>query len=183
MLAQDLELYSKDEKAEADLGAALCDKLNRRLAQLKSLCRKHFGAAYVSLAPLSQLNLDQIDQSQVIVVFDRVIAHIEQLPSQEMVALDAEGVAVLHDMLAELRGYRAAIAEADTEDFRAILENRFAQNSGALGLALGKLCERSLVAAGNVSRGADIAIKNYERGASLVEIVSSVGDMYPGGTS
>ncbi|MEM7295844.1 MAG: hypothetical protein AAF330_04335, partial [Pseudomonadota bacterium] len=134
MLASDLELYAADEKSREALGETLSAVLDKRIEGFKSLCRLHFGASYQALGPLAQLSLDHIDKDEVIKLFDAAIKRIEKLPHGDTVALAVEGQFVLNDMLDELRIHRAAIAEASSDAFRHLLEKRFAQASGSLGL-------------------------------------------------
>ncbi len=180
ILASELEVFSKDARARSDLGETLSGMLDTRIELLKTLCRQHFGPSYLALAPLAQLKLDQVDQEQVIAIFDHAIGFVEGLPSPDMVALDVEGVAVLRDMLQELRTYRAAIAEASTEAFQGLLEDRFAQSSGALGLTLTRFFERSVTATGQVGKAADVVIKQNKRVTSLLDIVEVVASGFGG---
>ncbi len=180
ILASELELFSKDGRARDDLGETLSGLLDTRIEMLKGLCRQHFGPSYLALAPLAQLRLEQVDQQEVIAIFDHAIGFVEALPNPEMVALDAEGVAVLRDMLEELRTYRAAIAEATSDDFQSLLEDRFAQSSGALGLSLTRFYERSVTASGKVGKAADAVIKQNKRVTSLLDIVEAVSSGFGG---
>ncbi len=180
ILASELELFSKDGRARDDLGETLSGLLDTRIDMLKGLCREHFGPSYLALAPLAQLRLEQVDQQEVIEIFDHAIGFVEALPNPEMVALDAEGVAVLRDMLEELRTYRAAIAEATSDDFQSLLEDRFAQSSGALGLSLNRFYERSVTASGKVGKAADAVIKQNKRVTSLLDIVEAVASWFGG---
>ncbi len=180
ILASELELFSKDGRARDDLGETLSGLLDTRIEMLKGLCRQHFGPSYLALAPLAQLRLEQVDQQEVIAIFDHAIGFVEALPNPEMVALDAEGVAVLRDMLEELRTYRAAIAEATSDDFQTLLEDRFAQSSGALGLSLTRFYERSVTASGKVGKAADAVIKQNKRVTSLLDIVEAVSSGFGG---
>ena len=180
ILASELELFSKDGRARDDLGETLSGLLDTRIEMLKGLCRQHFGPSYLALAPLAQLRLEQVDQQEVIAIFDHAIGYVEALPNPEMVALDAEGVAVLRDMLEELRAYRAAIAEATSDDFQSLLEDRFAQSSGALGLSLTRFYERSVTASGKVGKAADAVIKQNKRVTSLLDIVEAVSSGFGG---
>jgi hypothetical protein len=181
LLAQELETYAKHEKAANDLGPDLDRVLESRIGGLKKLCRQHFGPAYLTLAPLSQLNFDQVDQAEVIAVFDRAITWLETLPAADHVPLDAEGMAVFRDMQRELHDYRAAIGEASTDEFRAMLEERFAAQSGAMGLSLGRYYERSAKAAGSVGAGTDKVIKQYKRVTTLAGIKEFIEGMISSG--
>ncbi len=143
MLAQDLESFSKEEKAVADIGPELAKRLDIRIDGLRRLCRSYFAPSYLSLAPLADISLEQIDKDQVVDLFDRALDQMRSQPSDDLVALDAEGMAVLEDMKREVADYRAAIAEAATDDFREMMEARMAQCSGALGLSLGRFWQRS----------------------------------------
>lgn len=64
-LSKDLELMSKDQKAKDGLGDTLHAMLVDRIEGLKGLCRRHFGPAYTSLAPLAQLTLEHVEQDEV----------------------------------------------------------------------------------------------------------------------
>ncbi|MCB5197632.1 hypothetical protein LGQ03_00110 [Loktanella sp. TSTF-M6] len=178
--ASELELFAKDAKARTDLGDTLADRLDVRIEQLKGLCRLHFGPSYVTLAPLSELTLDQVDQDEVVRIFDDAIARLHDLPTGGLVALDAEGFAILDEMRRELRENRAAIAEATTEEFRKILEGRLAQGAGALGLSLTKFYQRSVAAGGDLVRGADAVIRTNRRLSGLDDILDQVLNL-PGG--
>ncbi len=182
MLAQELEFYSKDQKAVDDLGATLFAVLENRLKQLKRLCRQHFGPSYVSLAPLAQLTLEQIEQDEVLRILDEALKRMDMLPSEDLYALDASGRAVLDNMLRELGDTRAAIANATDEEFVAILEARFAESSGALGLSIGKFYESSAQAMGKISQRVDIAIRTQKRAKGLDAILDAVKDLGGGGT-
>ena len=179
-LADDLEAFSKQEVARADLGPVLSQRLDDRIDTLKDVCRRHFGPSYLTLAPLAGLNFDQIDQETVLAGFDAAIGAVARLPTDDLVALDPEGLAILRDMLDELRSYRAAIAEASTDEFREMLESRFAQRSGAAGLTLTRLYDKSATALGTASTKADIAIRTHKRFNGLKDIWDAVRDVWPG---
>lgn len=179
-IASELEAFSKDQKARADLGETLAGMLDTRIGKLKALCRKHFGPSYVTLAPLAQLTLDQISQEAVLDLFDDAISRIENLPSANLVKLDHEGLAVLHDMRRELTDFRAAIGEASTEEFQAMLEGRFAQVSGALGLTLNRFYFRSAAAGGKLADKADQMAKRGKQVKNLWDILQSVSENWNG---
>ena len=179
-IASELEAFSKDQKARADLGVTLAGMLDTRIGKLKALCRKHFGPSYVTLAPLAQLTLDQISQDAVLDLFDDAISRIESLPSANLVKLDHEGLAVLHDMRRELTDFRAAIGEASTEEFQAMLEGRFAQVSGALGLTLNRFYLRSAAAGGKLADNADQVAKRGKQVKNLWDILQSVSENWNG---
>lgn len=174
MLAQELESFSKEEKAAADLGPKLSEILDRRLEGLKSLCRSYFAPSYLSLAPLADVSLDQIDKDQVVNLFDRALDQIRALPSEGLFALDAEGMAVLEDMKREVADYRVAIAEASTDEFRELMEARMAQSAGGLALSFGRFLQRSSQAYGSVSKGTDETIKQYRRAKTLGDLMEVV---------
>jgi len=171
-LAQDLEEFSKDEKAVKDIGDALAKRLNDRLDGLKTLCRKHFGPAYLALAPLSELNFDQIDQTEVLRLFDETINWLEAVDSKNHVPIDGEGMAIFKDMQRELHTYRAAILEATSDEFREMLEGRFAAQAGAFGLTVGRYYQRSAEAAEVIDTATDEVIAQYEKAKTLAEIAA-----------
>lgn len=105
------------------------------------------------------------------------------LPSAELLALDHDGMMVLEDMVRELHEYRAAIAEATSDEFREMLEARFAESSGAFGLTIGRFVEKSSEAVEDASRKTDIAIKQWKRANSLRDILDAVNEMPLGGGS
>lgn len=181
MLSNDLEIFSKDEKATSDLGTTLKKILDTRLDNLKRLCRTHFGPAYETLAPLAGLKFDQISQDEVLRMFNDAIAWIESLDDGQFIPLDGEGVAVFHDMRQELYDYRAAIEEANTDDFRRILEDRFAASSGAMGLAVGRFVERSADAAGKTNSAAVTLAKGQKTAKGLYDIMQPIIDFLAGG--
>ena len=183
MLAQELELYSKDSNAVPDLGDTLYAVLQNRLMQLKRLCRQHFRPSYVSLAPFAQLRLEQIEQDEVIRILDEALKPMTALPNEDHYALDAEGAAVLADMLRELQDTRAAIANADDDAFVAILQDRFAESSGALGLSINKFYERSAEAMNKARRHADVAMKTNKRFQGLDSILDSLKEHLGAGGS
>ena len=115
------------------MGEALSDILDDGIGLLRTVTRKHFGPAYTALAPLGQLTLDHVDQDEVVALFDQMIA-LEALPSDDLVALDEDGLNVFRDMIRELHEFRAAIAEASSDAFRQVLEQRFAESIGGTGL-------------------------------------------------
>jgi hypothetical protein len=168
--ASELEVFANEPKARSDLQPILAGRLDERIAQLKRLCRKHFGPSYATLAPLADLNFDQIDQDEVIALFDKAIADIEHLPAGKLYGLDAEGIAVLHDMRHELTVVRAAIAESSSVEFKQVLETRLAQSSGGLGLSLIKFYQRTAEAGKDAGRTIDIAMKTKKRGEGMIEI-------------
>lgn len=182
-LCYDLETFSKEEKARADLGEGLAAKLDRGIDLLQMVTRKHLAPAYTALVPLAQLSLDQVDQDQVVSLYDDMIGWLEHLPIEGMVDLDKEGLSVFRDMVRETKEFRAAIAEASSEEFRTILKDRFAFSAGSTGLALGRFIQRSYEAAGAGGKAADAAIKNFERARSLRDIVNAVHAALTGGTS
>lgn len=171
-LAQDLEEFSKDDKAVADIGEALSKRLYDRLDGLKTLCRKHFGPAYAALAPLSDLNFDQIEQTEVLRLFDEAITWLEHVDTQTHVPIDGEGMAVFKDMQRELHTYRAAILEASSDEFREMLEGRFAAQAGAFGLTVGRYYQRSAEAAKVIDTTTDQVIAQYEKAKTLAEIAA-----------
>ncbi len=177
-LGSELELFAVSEQGRADLGDPLAEILDKRIEALKLLCRKHFGPSYQTLAPLAELHLDQIDQESVLHLFDQAITLIESLPNDDLQPLDHEGLLVLQDMRDELKTYRAAIAEASSDDFRTLLQDRFAQSAGASGLSILRFLEKSGQAAG---QGADTAIKNYKRVKSLADIFEVLKGYLSGG--
>lgn len=177
-LAIRLESFSKEKGARAELGDNLAGMLHDAIALLKTVTRKHLSPSYTALAPLSQLSLDQIDQDEILKLFDDAIGAIEALPSDELVALDQDGLNVLRDMEREARAFRAAIAEASTDEFRAILEARFAESLGGSGLALNRFVEMASVAAGGAGKAIDQGIKQYRRTKSLSEIWEALGPIF-----
>ena len=181
LIGGELESFAVSEKGRADLGEPLCGILDKRIAGLKQLCRKHFGPSYQTLAPLADLNLDHVDQDGLLHLFDDAIAFIESLPNDVAPGLDHDGLLVLQDMKAELRTYRAAIAEASSDDFRAMLEDRFAQSAGASGLTLLRFFETSQSAYGKMSDGADEIAKATKRVKTLADIWDVVATAFGGG--
>lgn len=169
-LAGRLEAFSKEEGAREELGETLSTILEDSIGLLRTVTRKHFGPAYTALAPLGQLTLDHVDQDEVVTLFDQMIARLEALPSDELVALDEDGLSVFRDMIRELHEFRAAIAEASSDDFRQVLEQRFAESIGGTGLAFGRFIETSSAVAGQGARGVDGAVKTYKRVQNLGDI-------------
>lgn len=182
ILANDLEVFAKDEKAATDLGATLKTILDSRLDGLKQLCRRHFGPSYAALAPLSELDFEQIDQEEVLRLFDEAIVWLDELRNGDHIPLDAEGIAVFHDMQRELHDYRAAIAEATTDEFRATLENRFAAQTGAMGLSIGRFYQRSAEAAGKIDTNSDKVIKGYKKAKTMKDIAAFIAALLGGPT-
>ncbi|ARE40037.1 hypothetical protein RGUI_1896 [Rhodovulum sp. P5] len=170
-LCGQLEAFSKEEKARADLGETLSRMVDDSIALMQAVTRKHFGPSYTALAPLADLSLDHVDQDAVVELFDQMIARMEALPSNALVALDADGMAVFRDMLREVREFRATIAAATTEAFRAIMEDRFAESFGSTGLAFARFWETASGAAGHAGKEMDRAIKQYKR-------VKTASDIY-----
>ena len=125
--------------------------------------------------------LDHVDQDGLLHLFDDAIAFIESLPNDVAPGLDHDGLLVLQDMKAELRTYRAAIAEASSDDFRAMLEDRFAQSAGASGLTLLRFFETSQSAYGKMSDGADEIAKATKRVKTLADIWDVVATAFGGG--
>lgn len=181
ILAQDMEAFSKDEMVRADLPGPLADMLDARLIALKRLCRTHFGPSYITLAPLAELPPEKIDQDEVIRLFDEAIAKMRRLPSRELYALDVEGMKIVESMARELVDYRAATMEADTDEFKQRLEERFAFNSGALGLTFAKFWEQSAVARGQASETTGVALKQWRNAKTVGEIVAAVEALQNGG--
>ncbi|WP_143529943.1 hypothetical protein [Salibaculum halophilum] len=173
-LAGRLEAFSKEEVARADMGEALGDILDDGIGLLRTVTRRHFGSAYTALAPLGQLTLDHVDQEEVVALFDRMIAQMEALPSDELVALDEDGLNVFRDMIRELHEFRAAIAEASSDAFREVLEQRFAESIGGMGLAFGRFMEMSSSAAGKGGRALDGAVKTYKRVQGIGDIIEFI---------
>ncbi|WP_342076201.1 hypothetical protein [Yoonia sp. SS1-5] len=180
-LGGELELFAVSEQGRADLGGPLAGILDQRIGALKQLCRKHFGPSYQTLAPLAELRLDQIDQEGVLHVLDEAIGFIETLPNDDFQPLDHEGLLVLQDMRAELHVIRGAIADASGDAFRSLLEDRFAQSAGSLGLSLLRFGQKSKAALNKAGRGADAAIKTNKRLEGLADIIDGIVDMFPGG--
>ena len=176
--ASELEVFAKDAKTRADLGDTLADHLDTRIMLLKRLCRDHFGPSYAVLAPLADLNFDHIDQAEVLRIIDSAIAKVDALPTDGIYPLDAEGRAILHDMRRELDDFRAAIAEASSDAFRAVLEQRMAQSAGALGLTLTRFAKRSVEAAGNVERGIGVTKRVKDGINDLNDIAAWVLDIF-----
>lgn len=179
-LCRDLETFSKEEKARADLGNTLAAKLDGGINLLQTVTRKHLAPAYTALLPLAQLSVDQVDQDAVVSLYDEMIEWLEHLPDATPVPLDEDGLSVFRDMVREVRDLRAAIAEASSDEFRTMLEGRFAASAGGVGLAVGRLVQRSSAAAGVAGRGADATIRNFERAKSLKDIIDSVFALLPG---
>lgn len=179
-LCRDLEVFSKEEKAREDLGKALATKLDSGISLLQTVTRKHLAPAYTALLPLSQLSVDHVDQDAVVSLYDEMIEWLEHLPDATPVPLDEDGLSVFRDMVREVRDLRAAIAEASSDEFRTMLEGRFAASAGGVGLAVGRLVQRSSVAAGVAGRGADATIRNFERARSLKDIFDAVWALLPG---
>ncbi|GAA0294729.1 hypothetical protein [Rhodovulum strictum] len=173
-LAGELELFSKEERARADLGQTLSLILDNAISLLRDVTRRHFGPSYTALAPLSDLSLDHVDQDAVIALFDDMIGRMEALPSNELVALDQDGLNVFRDMLREAREFRAAIAEASTDAFREVMEARFAESLGSTGLAVGRFIEKSSEAAGKAGAVADWTERQFKRVTSLADIVEAI---------
>jgi hypothetical protein len=175
-LAGRLEAFSKEEGAREDMGEALSEILDDGIGLLRTVTRRHFGPAYTALAPLGQLTLDHVDQDEVVALFDKVIAQLEALPSDDLVALDEDGLNVFRDMIRELHEFRAAIAEASSDAFREVLEQRFAESIGGTGLAFGRFMEMSSSAAGKSGRAVDGAVKTYKRVQSFGDIIEFIRD-------
>lgn len=173
-LAEELELFAQDEEARADIKAPLAAILDNALSQLKTLCRKHFGPSYLALAPLANLTLDHVDQNAVLALFDDIISRMETDNLTDLVDLDLEGQAVLASMVRELHDTRALLAAATSDEFRAILESRFAQNSGAFGLVLNRYAEQSYVALGTLHSKGKAAVSAYKTVNSLADIIKAV---------
>ncbi|MFG5383444.1 hypothetical protein ACEWPN_19985 [Yoonia sp. R2-816] len=173
-LGGELELFASSEKGRDDLGDPLATVLDTRIDALKQLCRKHFGPSYQTLAPLAELSVDQVDQEGVLHVLDEAIRFIETLPKGDFQPLDHEGLLVLNDMRDELRTYRAAIAEASSDDFRELLEDRFAQSAGSLGLSLLRFGQKSKGALDRAGQGVDVAIQTHGRLEGLGDIIRAL---------
>ena len=177
-LASDLELFSKQKQSRDALGDVLAQRLDARIGELKRLCRNHFGPSHAVLAPLADLNFDHIERQEVLRIIDDAIAKVDALPSEEMHRLDAEGLAIIHDMRRELDDFRAAIAEATSEEFAEVLDQRMAQSAGALGLTLARFAQRSVTAAGSVERGIVVAKRGRQGVQDLSDIVQWVLDFF-----
>lgn len=183
-LAGRLGAFSKEEGAREELGKTLSSALDDSLGLLRTVTRRHFGPSYTALAPLTQLSLDHVDQDAVVSLFDQMIERLEVLPSDELIALDEDGMSVFRDMIRELHEFRAAITEASSDEFRQILEQRFAESIGGTGLAFGRFFEKSSAAAGTAGRAVDTAVKGYKRANGLSDIIDAIRDfLASGGTS
>lgn len=180
-LAGQLEAFSKEEKARADLGETLSGMLDEAIGFLKTVTRQHFGPSYAALAPLADLEVEQIDQDAVVSLLDNMIVRLEDISGDELVPLDEEGLAIFRDMVREAHEFRIAVVSADADAFREVMESRFAESAGGVGLAFGRFLEKSNAAAGKAGNATDIAIKNYKRVKSLGDIVEMLQGWLNGG--
>jgi len=180
-LAGQLEAFSKEEKARDDLGPTLASMLDEGVGFLKSVTRKHFGPSYAALAPLADLPAEHVDRDAVIELFDEMIFYLEELSTDQAIALDAESLAILRDMVRETHDFRAAISEASADEFRAVVQARFTESAAGTGLAFGRLVERSAQAGRKIGDGSDVAIKNFRRVESFRDIIDVLKQMFPGG--
>ncbi len=180
-LGNELHAFSKEQRPRDDLGETLAGILDNGLKLLRSVTRRHFAPSYTALAPLGQLTLDHIDQEAVVTLLDNMIDRLEALPDDRLVALDPDGLSVLRDMVRETRDIRAAIAEASTDEFRAMLASRLAESLGGTGLAFNRFLEKSSHAAGKVGRSAGHAIETYKKAQSLTDIFNALREFLAGG--
>lgn len=182
-LGAKLERHSREERSRADLGKVLSADLDDCLDLLRTVTRKHLGPAYAALAPLRQLTLDHVDQDAAIALMDDKIKWLEGVrrDNPDFIALDAEGVAVFHYMLRDARDIRATMAEATSDEFRAMLKSQLAESLGGTGLALGRLRRKSAEAAGNVGSALDTVIAQGRRVKDLNDIVEWLKDWWPSG--
>ncbi len=174
-LAEELELFSQDEDARADIKGPLTKILDDAMVELKALCRKHFGPSYLALAPLADLKLEHVDQDAVLAMFDDIIIRLQSGAQDDVVVLDAEGQAVLQSMLRELHESREILKGASSDQFRLIIENRFAQNSGALGLTLNRYAEQSYRTLGTIHSTGKEAVSIHKTVKGLWDILKAVG--------
>lgn len=174
----DLELHAQEEMARNDLGKTLSKQLDQRIGLLKRLCMQHFGPAYLALAPLAEMPHDHVDQAEVIRLLDLALEQMRAPTQDGFIVLDPEGVAVFKEMIRGLEATRAAIAASDSEEFRALLESRFAQSSGSIGVTALRYFEKSVVAGGQT---ADALIKANKQVSGLQDILDRVKDWLPGG--
>lgn len=180
-LAHRLEDFSKNAEYRDDLGEPLSKLLDDAVSLLRSVTRKHFAPSYTALAPLSDLSLEHVDQDAVVQLYDEMIVRLEALPGDELVALDEDSLSVFRDMVREAKDFRAAIAEASTDEFRDMLEHRLAESLGGTGIAFGRFLETSSKAAGTATRATDTAIKQYRRVTSLEDIYEFIQGFLGGG--
>ncbi|MBE1289473.1 MAG: hypothetical protein GJ679_05640 [Rhodobacteraceae bacterium] len=171
--AKSLEMFMGDPQHAGDLSASLITILADAVTGLRGVFRTHFGPAFAALAPLSQLSWDQLDRDAVLSLFDQKIHEIRTI-SSEQVPLDSEGQAILADMLRELFEWRARVFQASDDQMREIFDQRFAEATGATGLALLRFWQKR---APQIGKLADGTVKIGNAANALGDIVESVTNL------
>ena len=106
-------------------------------------------------------------------LFDQKIDEIGGF-SSEKVPLDPEGQAILADMLRELFEWRARVSQASDDQMREIFDQRFAEATGATGLALLRFWQKR---APQIGKLADGTVKIGNAANTLGDIVESVTNL------
>ncbi|WP_340303590.1 hypothetical protein [Roseobacter sp. HKCCD7870] len=171
--AKYLEMFMGDPQQGDDLTESLIKILADAVTNLRAVFRTHFGPAFAALAPLSQLSWDQLDRDAVLSLFDQKIDEIRGI-SSEKVPLDPEGQAILADMLRELFEWRARVSQASDDQMREIFDQRFAEATGATGLALLRFWQKR---APQIGKLADGMVKIGNAANALGDIVESVTNL------
>ncbi|WP_340301177.1 hypothetical protein [Roseobacter sp. HKCCD5988] len=171
--AKYLEMFMGDPQHADNLTESLIKILADAVTNLRAVFRTHFGPAFAALAPLSQLSRDQLDRDAVLSLFDQKIDEIRGI-SSEKVPLDPEGQAILADMLRELFEWRARVSQASDDQIREIFDQRFAEATGATGLALLRFWQKR---APQIGKLADGTVKIGNAANALGDIVESVTNL------
>ena len=106
-------------------------------------------------------------------LFDQKIEEIRSI-SSEQVPLNSEGQAILDDMLRELFEWRALVSQASDDEMREIFDQRFAEATGGMGLAMLRFGQKRELQIGKLADGT-VRIGNAAN--ALGDIVESVRNL------
>jgi len=181
-LGRHLEGFANEETKRAELGETLADMLDENIAIVRDVCRQHLGPSLAALSALDGLELGDIDPRDLITRLDAAIRTIDSADGATLVPLAPGDVAMLRDMLDELRDLEASLGEARTDGFKERQRGKIARTAGQLGATLGRYTEKASKQAEDAGKALDGAVKWYRRWGSLSEALDWLKDTFgPGG--
>ena len=150
-MANDLELEATRTKQRDLVGEGNARRLDEALDLFRGICRKHLGPVLSSLEPLNQFNLGERNAHDLAADVRKLVHLLRSENANGFVRLDSDAKAALRDLSDTLQDLSSQLAEANSDERRSYLKDRFTQSYAATVATIKRLAEKAAphVAQGN----------------------------------
>ncbi|MDU8909905.1 hypothetical protein [Aestuariicoccus sp. MJ-SS9] len=170
-LGQYTELRAAIEADRKRVGEINAKALDDALDAFRALCRKHLGPVLRRMEPLDGFDLGHHDPEDLLGLLSDVVARLKSAQIEGLKPLDPDAQAAFDDMVDALKDLRTQLAEAQSEERRSYLRERFTRGYVGAFATVKRLTERMTPYAEGTTNAVDGAIRNQGRFKKFSELV------------